>query len=104
MLALALQGVFSLIASGVMLLLLQPTWYLLIGAITALISGVLILHARASVIDETADVEMADLEWVTMTLIIVLCIGLFWPIVPCATAYGALVDHAEHLQGRSRGH
>lgn len=97
MLALVLQGVFSLIASGVMLLLLQPEWYLIIGVLTAIVAGGLIIYAQVVVEDDPS------FWWLATTILVVLFIGLFWPIVPCATAYGALVDRDEHPRAPFRG-
>lgn len=96
MLALALQGLFSLVASALMIMLLQPEWYLIIGAITAAVAGGLMLY---NVILVDQDFELG---WIATTIFVALIIGLFWPVVPCATAYGAFVERAELLQGRSR--
>lgn len=97
MLALVLQGIFTLLASGVMLFLLQLSWYLTIGAIVAAIAGSLLVYVQV-VIEEDP-----KLWWFMTTIIVVLCIGLFWPIVPCATAYGALVESDEHPRAPFRG-
>lgn len=99
MLALVLQALFSLVASGLMLLLLQPEWYFIIGALTTAVAGGLILYVE---LDGRVRNEEVNFGWFAMTILVVLCIGLFWPVVPCATAYGALVDRDEHLRGRSR--
>lgn len=105
MLALLLQGLLTLVASGVMLLLLQPEWYFIIGALTAAVAGGLILYVELEEHIAYAGIRADkgfDFGWHAVTILVVLTIGLFWPVVPCATAYGALVERDELLRGRSR--